>query len=258
MVKRDLMAAKVNFGFVPAGFLAPNLGPCCLSTKGQKTPLLKMARLHTLDGQTDKKTTRVDQRPNMRLVDSMISTPAAVSIAPPLIPEEINNYFSRVSQSVIRDFIQLCKKVLFLPNLTLMGERMRGFEFSLIRSLCGENGEQWSGFLQEAPDLLSDYKQTMFVNRVGPEGDRIECSEIFVTMGWELGRMKLDNLLMVKGYPSEILSSKARDIFAFIYIKEIGERIGLNLSYLDQELLKTFTLVPENEVEMALNLVSER
>lgn len=252
------MAAKVNFGFVPAGFLAPNLELYCLSTKGQKSPLLQLARLHALNDLPDKKSVKADQRPTMRLVDPIISAPAAISIAPPLIPEEINNLFKLASQSVVSDFFRLCNKVIFLPHLTLKNKWSRGFELSLVRALSGENGEQWRIFLQEAPDLFSDYKQTMFVNRVGREGDRLECSELFVTIGWELGRMKLDNLLMVKGFPSEILSSKARDIFAFIYIKEIGERIGLNLSYLDQELLKTFSLVPENEAEMALNLVSER
>lgn len=252
------MAAKVNFGFVPAGFLAPNLEPYCLSTKGQKSPLLKMARLHALDDQPDKKSVKVDQRPTMHLVDPMISTPAAISTTPPLIPEEINNLFNLASQSVISDFSRFCNTVIFLPHLTLKNKWTCGFEFSLVRALSGENGEQWSKFLEEAPELLPDYRKTMFVNRMGPLGGRLDYQELFITMAWELGRMKLDTLLTARKYSPEILSSKARDIYAYIYTKEMGESMGLNSPYLNKEILNLFALVPQNEIKIALRLLAEK
>ncbi len=252
------MSGRVSFGYVPVGYLGSNLGPFILSPVGKKVQLLEMARLHSLEDQPDKKSAKVDRRPNMPLVEAIISAPAAVWFTNPMVPEEVNSYFNFASRNASHDFKRLCDAVILLPHLTLNGEWVRGFEFSLVRSVSAENGEQWSKFLEEAPKLLPGYRKTMFVNRMGPLGGRLDYQELFITMAWALGRIKLDAILTSRKYSPEILNSKARDIYAYIYTKEMGESIGLNSPYLNKELLSLFAMVPQNEIKIVLRLLAEK
>lgn len=252
------MAGKVQFGLVNAGYLASGIEPFCLSPNGNKVSLYRMVRLHSIEEHKGKKENKVDSRPAMPLLEMVVSSPAAVWFTNALVPEEIYNYFKYASRKAQNDFKRLVSAIVFLPQLTLNGEWERGFEYSLVRSLSGENGEQWSRFIKEAPELLPEYRKTMFVNRTGSMGGRLEYQDLFVTMGWELGRMKIDALLSAKGYAPDTLSAKARDIYAYIYTKEMAERMGQNIPRLNNELLLLFTQVPQREIDLALRFLTQK
>ena len=244
------MAGAVHFGYVNTGYLASRIWPFDLAEMGQKVQLSEMTRLFSVAKQKTKETPKLDSKPNLALIYSILVGSSAVLVSKQLLPEKLTSFFGNSGDMVRQDFMKLCTAVIFLNHLTRTGQWASGFDFSSI----GREESPWREFLAGAPKLEPLYKNTMFVNTIGAGRSRLDPHDLSRAMGWALGRMKLQELLNIGEIRNATLSQNGRDVYGYLYLKAIMESQGLSVDNLNHEIFKLFMGVPKKEVDMVLGL----
>jgi len=197
-----------------AGYLGPKVGRFNLSPRGLDIRLMEYVRGITSDENP------LDTRTSLRHITALNAQSIAVSVAPPLMPAVIMEVFRTAGKGYELDF-RYCKSIIFLPYLRENGEWAFGFEISMVNG----NGAEVNNFLRQAPELKPDIKNMIFIHPFDEQGNPASNFQIFCSLGWLLGRIKVSALLISRGLSTDTLGQSARKVFAYLYLEGMLERL---------------------------------